>query len=150
MCRDPARTMTSDQIELVRTSFAKIHPVVEEAAVLFYARLFECDPSLRPLFKTDIREQGHKLMDIIGSAVDALDETEKVIPTLRELGARHVGYGVTEAHYDLVGDALLWTLRKALKDDYTSEMNEAWTAVYSFLSESMKSGARRSKESSAR
>lgn len=142
--------MTSDQIELVRTSFAKLQPVVDEAAVLFYARLFERDPSLRPLFQTDIREQGHKLMDIIGFAVDGLDEVEKLTPTLRELGARHVQYGATEGNYDAVGDALLWTLRKALKDEYTNEMNQAWAALYSFLSESMKSGARRSRESVAR
>ena len=142
--------MTSDQIELVRTSFARIQPVVEEAAVLFYARLFERDPSLRPLFHTDIREQGHKLMDIIGFAVDGLDAVEKLTPTLRELGVRHLHYGVTEGNYDVVGDALLWTLRKALKDEYTDEVNEAWAALYSFLSESMKSGARRSKESVAR
>jgi hemoglobin-like flavoprotein len=141
--------MTSDQIELVRISFSKIQPVVEEAAVLFYARLFECDPSLRPLFQTDIREQGRKLMDIIGFAVDRLDEAEKLTPTLRELGARHVEYGVKEDHYDVVGDALLWTLRKALKDEYTDEMNKAWAALYSFLSESMKSGAIRSTESVA-
>lgn len=142
--------MTSHQIELVRTSFAKLEPIVEEAAVLFYARLFELDPSLRPLFQTDIREQGHKLMDIIGFAVDGLDETEKLTPTLRELGARHVQYGVTAANYDIVGDALLWTLQKALKDEYTDEMNEAWAALYNFLSESMKSGARRATESAAR
>ena len=142
--------MTSDQIELVRKSFAQIQPVVEEAAVLFYARLFECDPSLRPLFQTDIREQGHKLMDIIGFAVDGLDDVEKLTPTLRELGARHVQYGATEGNYDVVGEALLWTLGKALKDKYTDEMNQAWAALYSFLSESMKSGARRSTESAAR
>jgi hemoglobin-like flavoprotein len=136
--------MTSEQIQLIRESFSKIQPVVEEAAVLFYARLFELDPSLRPLFHTDIREQGHKLMQVIGFAVDGLDRPEELAPALHELGARHVHYGVKESDYDTVGEALLWTVRKALKSDYTAQMNEAWAAVLYVLSESMKAGARQS------
>ena len=130
--------MTSEQIDRVRTSFEKIKPLVEETAVLFYARLFELDPDLRRLFKIDIREQGHKLMQIIGYAVDNLDRIDELVPVLRELGARHVEYGVKPAHYDMVGAALLWTLGKALKTDYTVEVNEAWTAVYGLMAESMK------------
>jgi hemoglobin-like flavoprotein len=133
--------MTAEQIELVRRSFAKIEPLVEEAAVLFYARLFELDPDLRSLFKVDIREQGHKLMQIIGFAVDNLDQIDDLVPTLRELGARHVEYGVQDEHYDMVGDALLWTLAKALKTDYTPATNEAWVAVYSLMADSMKGSA---------
>ena len=133
--------MTNEQINLVRKSFLKIGPVVEEAAVLFYARLFELDPELRQLFNIDMLEQGHKLMQILGFAVDKLDKVEELVPTLRELGARHVDYGVKDAHYDTVGTALLWTLEKALKSGYTSETHEAWISVYDLIAESMKSGA---------
>lgn len=141
--------MTSEQIEAVRTSFAKIEPVVEEAAVLFYARLFERDPDLRRLFTTDIREQGLKLMQMIALAVESLDRIEELTPLLQELGSRHVHYGVKDEHYDAVGDALLWMLRKALKEEYTREIHEAWTAIYGLLAEKMKGPAKPSLESAS-
>ena len=142
--------MTADQINLVKISFGKIQPVVEEAAVLFYARLFELDPSLRALFHTDIREQGHKLMQILGVAVEGLDRIGELQPTLEDLGARHIHYGVKDAHYDTVGEALLWTLRKALKSDYTEKIHDAWTETFAFIATTMKSGANKSRSSAAR
>jgi hemoglobin-like flavoprotein len=137
--------MDSKQIELVRASFAKIQPVTEEAAVLFYARLFELNPDLRRLFTIDIREQGHKLMDMLGFAVAGLERVDELIPALEALGQRHVGYGVEDSHYDTVGAALLWTLKQALKTEYTAETNQAWQALYTLLSETMK-GANQSVE----
>ena len=134
--------MNNKQIELVRASFARIEPVTEEAAVLFYARLFELDPDLRRLFKIDIREQGHKLMEILGFAIAGLDRLDELTPVLQALGLRHAGYGVEESHYDTVGAALLWTFEQALKDEYTVETNQAWETLYTFLSETMKGGAR--------
>ena len=131
--------MTREQIRLVRTSFAKLHPVLNEAAVLFYARLFELDPDIRPLFRIDIQEQGQKLMQMLGVAVDSLDRLDELIPELKALGERHVQYGVKDAHYDTVGTALLWTLEKALKEEYTPDMDQAWTAVYTLIANSMKS-----------
>jgi hemoglobin-like flavoprotein len=141
--------MNSRQIELVRTSFAQIKPITEETAVLFYARLFELNPELRKLFTIDIREQGHKLMDILGFAIAGLDRVDELKPALDALGQRHVGYGVQDSHYDTVGAALLWTLEQALKSDYTSEMHEAWTAVYTFISETMKGAERLPAEAAA-
>ena len=130
--------MTSEQIELVTASFAKILPLSEEAAVLFYARLFELDPDLRRLFKIDIREQGQKLMQLIGLAVGSLDTFDELLPVLRELGSRHVHYGVKDADYDTVRDALLWMLEKALKSEFTPEAREAWTLVYGLMADAMK------------
>ena len=130
--------MTSEQIELIRISFAKIEPLTEEAGVLFYARLFDIDPDLQRLFKTDIRDQGHKLMQVIGVAVENLDRLDELVPTLRELGSRHLQYGVKDAHYKTVGTALIWTLEKALKSEFTTETRVAWRALYNFLAESMK------------
>jgi hemoglobin-like flavoprotein len=138
--------MIREQINLVRESFAKVEPVAEEAAVLFYVRLFELDPALRPLFKNDIREQGLKLMLMIRFAVDGLERPEELFPAVRSLGARHAAYGVEDRHYETVGATLLWTLEEALKTDFTAEIKAAWTAVYSLLAENMKDAARREPE----
>ncbi len=133
--------MTNDQIRLVKDSFKRIEPLAEEAAVLFYARLFRLDPRLRPLFKNDIREQGSKLMEMLRVVVESLDRQKEFIPELRSLGARHVAYGVEEYHYDTVGTALLWTFEKALRPNYPAETKEAWNAAYSMLARTMKEGA---------
>jgi len=133
--------MTNDQISLVKESFKRIEPLAEEAAVLFYARLFKLDPSLRPLFKTDIREQGLKLMQMLRLVVESLSRFEELEPELRSLGDRHVTYGVDDHHYETVGAALLWTFEKALKPNYTAETKEAWAAVYSLLAQIMKEGS---------
>ena len=141
--------MTDDQIRLVRESFKKIEPLAEEAAILFYARLFELDPALRRLFKTDIREQGFKLMQMLSLVVDSLSHFEDLIPELHALGARHVDYGVEAHRYETVATALLWTFEKALDDDYTPETQAAWAAVYDLLAQVMKEGGSRTPENSA-
>lgn len=138
--------MTKEQINLVRTSFAKIEPVAEEAAVLFYAKLFDLDPNLRRLFKGGIREQGLKLMQMLELAVKGLDEIDKLVPAVRALGARHAAYGVEDRHYETVGKALLWTLEKALRADFTRETKAAWAAVYNLLAETMKDAAHQAPE----
>src|SRR5829696_5294955 len=106
--------MTPAEKKLVQTTFATLVPIADEAAALFYGRLFEIDPSLRPLFKGDLGEQGRKLMQMIGVAVNGLDALDQLVPAVKEMGRRHAGYGVTDAHYDAVAGALLWTLEKGL------------------------------------
>lgn len=133
--------MTGEQINLVRASLAKIEPVAEGAAVLFYARLFEIAPDLQRLFKGDIREQGRKLMRMIGAAVRSLDRLEEIAPAARALGARHVAYGVKDHHYETVAKALLWTLERALGAEFTAETRAAWTAIYQLLAQTMKDAA---------
>lgn len=141
--------MTSEQINLVRVSFAKIEPFAEEAAVLFYAKLFDLDPDLRRLFKTDIAQQGRKLMQMLEIAVNGLDRLDELAPEVRALGARHHTYGVDDRHYETVGAALLWTLEQAQKADFTPDTKEAWTAVYSLLAETMKDASREPSENTA-
>jgi hemoglobin-like flavoprotein len=141
--------MTDDQIRLVKQSFRRIEPLAEEVAVLFYARLFKLDPSLRPLFKTDIREQGSKLMQMLRLVVEGLSNLEALVPELHSLGTRHVGYGVEGRHYETVGTALLWTFEKALRPDYPDETQEAWNAAYSLLAEIMKEGSRAPEKAAA-
>ena len=135
--------MNSHEISLVKISFAKVAPIAEQAAALFYARLFELDPSLRALFRGgDMTEQGRKLMQMLSLAVNGLDRLEALAPAVRALGMRHAGYHVRDEHYDTVGEALLWTLGKGLGADFTAEMQAAWASTYWLLAETMKAGAR--------
>ncbi len=83
------------QKALVQTSFAQVRPIADAAAALFYRRLFELDPTLRPLFNGDMEEQGRKLMEMIGLAVKGLDRPDTLLPALAALGRRHAGYGVS-------------------------------------------------------
>ena len=133
--------MTPSQKELVKSSFAKVLPISDQAAELFYGRLFEIDPSLRPLFTTDMKEQGRKLMQMIAIAVRGLDDLGTLVPAVRDLGRRHVSYGVKDEHYETVGAALLWTLQQGLGDEFTPETKEAWVVVYGVLSSTMKEAA---------
>ena len=113
----------------------------DTAAALFYGRLFDLDPSLRPMFKRDMEEQGRMLMQVIGVAVASLDRLETLVPVLRDLGRRHGDYGVRDAHYDTVAEALLWTLQTGLGDKFTPEVREAWVTVYGVLAGTMQAGA---------
>ncbi len=133
--------MTPKQKTLVQVSFAKVAPIAEQAAELFYRRLFTLDPALKPLFKGDMQEQGRKLMRMIGTAVNGLDRLEALVPAVQDLGRRHVGYGVRPAHYDTVGAALLWTLEQGLGADFTPEVKTAWATVYGILAQTMKDAA---------
>lgn len=133
--------MTPEQAVLVKTSWAKVVPISEQAAELFYGKLFELDPALKDLFKGDMKEQGRKLMAMINTAVNALDKLESVVPAVQDLGKRHVAYGVKDKDYDTVGAALLWTLGEGLGDDFTDEVKDAWAAVYGVLAGTMKEAA---------
>ena len=134
--------MNSHEIALVKTSFQKVAPISDQAAALFYARLFELDPSLRELFHGDMGAQGRKLMQMLALAVNGLDRLETLAPAVRSLGMRHAAYHVRDEHYDTVGEALLWTLGKGLGAEFTAEMQAAWARVYWLLAETMKAGAR--------
>jgi hemoglobin-like flavoprotein len=133
--------MTEDQKTLIRSSFAQIAPNAQAVAALFYERLFVLDPTLRPLFKGDMEEQGRKLMGMIGVAVANLDRLDAVVPAIQQLGARHAGYGVPNQSYDTVGAALAWTLAQGLGPAYTAEMAAAWSDCYATLAAVMQQGA---------
>ena len=134
--------MTEEQKTLVRESFAKVEQISETAADLFYEKLFELDPSLRHLFRGDMKEQGRKLINMLGLAVKGLNNLNQLVPTVRELGVRHKNYGVKEAHFQTVGAALLWTLDKGLGENFTAEVEEAWTETYLILAGIMKEAFR--------
>jgi len=133
--------MTSKQIELVQGTWEHVIPISDQAAVLFYGRLFELKPDLKLLFKSDMKEQGAKLMRMITVAVRLLGDLDQLVPAAEDLGRRHVAYGVKEEHYAVVGTALLWTLDKGLGDAFTQEVREAWIAAYDLLATVMKNAA---------
>jgi hemoglobin-like flavoprotein len=133
--------MTPENIALVKDSWRQVMPIQDTAARLFYGRLFELDPSLRPLFKGDMAEQGRKLMTMINTAVVSLDNLGPILRAVEDLGRRHVAYGVTEAHYDTVGSALLWTLGRGLGEQFTQPVEAAWLEAYTTLASAMKQAA---------
>lgn len=125
------------QKTLVQTSFAQVVPIADQAAQLFYQRLFTLDPTLRTRFPEDMAEQRRKLMQTLQVAVKGLDNPEALVPILQTLAVRHVGYGVRNEHYATVGDALLWTLEQGLGEAFTSAIHDAWVAVYGLISSVM-------------
>ena len=135
-------SLTAEQKRLVRSSWALVMPIQDEAARLFYDRLFEIDPSTRSLFaSTHMTEQGKKLMHMINVAVASLERLDSIRSAVKELGRRHEGYGVKEEHYQSVGTALLWTLGQGLGEEFTPEVEEAWAETYGILTSVMKDGA---------
>jgi hemoglobin-like flavoprotein len=133
--------MTPREVELVQTTFQSVRPIADQAADLFYGRLFEIAPDVRPLFSEDLSEQKKKLMGMLATAVTNLHQVEKIVPAVQELGRRHGGYGVKDSHYQPVGEALIWTLDKGLGAAFTPEVKSAWVAAYTTLAGVMKSAA---------
>jgi len=126
--------MSPEQIALVQDSWKKVVPIAEQAAALFYEELFTLDPSLKSLFRNDMKAQGRKLTSMLNTAVVNLTRLEEILPAVQDLGRRHVDYGVEPAHYETVGEALLTTLGKGLGDDFTPEVRAAWVETYTALS----------------
>jgi len=126
--------MTPDQVKLVQQSFAKVAPISETAAVLFYDRLFETAPTVKAMFPADMTEQRKKLMAMLAAVVNGLANLDSILPAASALAKRHVAYGARAEHYPVVGSALLWTLEKGLGDAWTPELADAWTAAYGTLS----------------
>ena len=133
--------MTAAQQELVRTTFARLAVMPEVAGALFYERLFATNPSLRPLFENDMRIQGIKLMTMLAMVVYNLPGPGQILPAIRDLAVRHAGYGVKLADYDVMREALLWTLEQALGEDFTLAVRKAWTICYDELAGEMKAAA---------
>lgn len=133
--------MTPHQIELVQSSFSLVEPIIEPAAMMFYDRLFQLDPSLRPMFRTPQAEQARKLAHVLTVVVKSLSRPQQILPAVEELGRRHSNYGVRPEHYATVGAALLWTLQSGLGEAFTPEVRDAWSSAYLFLSSTMQKAA---------
>lgn len=133
--------MTPEQVAYIQRTFAMLVPIQEKAGLLFYNRLFEIAPSVRPLFKDDVSEQAKKLMQVLAIAAKGLSHPDTLVPVVQSLGARHVAYGVKDEHYGPVAEALLWTLEQGLQEAFTPQVKEAWIAAYTLLSTIMKEAA---------
>ena len=138
--------LTQAQVRLVQETFAVIAPIADDAAALFYRRLFELDPSLRAMFKGNMADQRKKLMQMLTVTVKGITFWNRLIPVVEDLGRRHAAYGVSDSHYETVGAALLWTLEKGLGKDFTPDVREAWATVYGLLAATMKEAAARELE----
>ncbi len=134
-------SITTRQIALVQGSFRKVEPIAEQAAEIFYNKLFEYDPSLKPMFKGDIKDQGRKLMATLKVAVNGASDLNKLVPVLHQLADRHVGYGVKPKDYTPVGNALLFALKTGLGDEFTPELRQAWVDTFRLIATTMKEHA---------
>jgi hemoglobin-like flavoprotein len=126
--------MTPEQVRLVQQSFAQVVPIADKAAEIFYDRLFELAPAVKPLFRGDMAEQRRKLIATLAVVVGGLSDLPSVLPAASALAKRHVGYGAQPEHYPVVGEALLWTLARGLGPQWTPDVAGAWTAAYTTLS----------------
>jgi hemoglobin-like flavoprotein len=133
--------LTAKDVQTVRTDWQRLLPKAAAAATLFYDRLFELDPSLRGLFKADLSEQKTKLLLMLGAAVRGLDDLPSLVPVVEALGRRHAVYGVKPEHYETVGAALVWALKKGLGDGFDADHEAAWVKIYGLLAETMQNAA---------
>lgn len=133
--------MEANQISLVQETFKLVVPIKETAAELFYNKLFELDPSTRDMFPEDVTEQGKKLMAALATVVSGLTDLDSIVPIVQQLGVSHVGYGVEDRHYGVVGEALIWTLEQGLGDAFVVEVRDAWLAAYTLLADVMTEAA---------
>jgi nitric oxide dioxygenase len=137
--------MTQHQIGLVQSSFSLVVPILESATMMFYDRLFQLDPSLRPMFRTPQPDQAGKLAHVLTVVVKGLNRPDQILPAVEELGRRHSNYGVRPEHYATVGAALLWTLQSGLGEAFTAEVRDAWSSAYLLLSSTMQKAAAEAK-----
>lgn len=133
--------MTAEQVYLIRKSFAELARHDHVAALVFYRRLFEIDPSLRPLFRSNIEDQSRKLMDMLGMLIAMLERPAGLEAELKSMGDRHAGYGVKDEHYATVGSALLDMLAETLDKSFTPDVRAAWAALYAAVAAAMLRGA---------
>ena len=135
--------MRPDQIACIREAFDRLWPVNRRFADLFYARLFELDPTARTLFRGDLEVLKTKLLSMLATIVGAADRPEIFDLVVEDLGRRHALFGVTPAQYSAVGEALIWSLGEALGPALTQSRREAWSDFYKVVQLSMLRGAAR-------
>jgi hemoglobin-like flavoprotein len=129
--------MNPTEAKLVQDSFAKVVPISDHAAVIFYDRLFEIAPAVKAMFPADLKEQRKNLMAALAIVVGGLSKLETILPAASALAKRHIAYGARPEHYAVVGAALLWILEKGLGESWTLEVACAWAAAYGALSDFM-------------
>jgi nitric oxide dioxygenase len=137
------KALTPEQKRLVRASFEALEEYSESVVKLFYGRLFELAPQVRPLFRIDINQQSRKLLDMLTTIVAAIDNFEALRPRLEELGYKHIAYGAKPEHYEALRVALLWAMGAALDLEFDKETKAAWSELLGMVSGAMIDGAKR-------
>jgi len=141
MTSDRAPILTPRQKRLVKQSFESIQDYSNSLTKLFYGRLFELQPALRPMFKINLEDQSRKILDMLVVIVDALDDFDALRPRLAELGRKHVTYGVVPEHYQIVRTALVWAVGQALELEFDSDTKAAWNQMLDAVAAAMLEGA---------
>ena len=129
--------MKVEQLDLIRQSLIHVHPLADQIAKSFYARLFEVTPHLQKLFTGDMHRQGAMLMTSLELAVSNLDNPENILPAIQALGERHMSYGVKAEYYPLAREAYLWALEEHLGEKFTPALQKAWVEAFDALTEAM-------------
>lgn len=137
----PANWPEPRNIHAIRESFAAIRLSDREAGSVFYRRLFEVAPGVRPLFPPSLEEQADKLFKTLKVLVASLERLDALQPVLHDLGRRHLAYGAEPEHYAVVGSVLIWTLREALGETFTMEVEREWRRLFTVASQAMLRGA---------
>lgn len=144
--------MTPAQLRLLQRSFAKIEPKADEFGSIFYQRLFQIAPEIRPLFRTDLKAQQSKFMKVIGEVVQlhlraiislpvtAQSSGRAVLPGAFWSGKLHAAYGVRMEDYDVMKSALVWALEQTLLEECTAEVKDAWSTAYDVVVKAMQEG----------
>jgi EAL domain-containing protein (putative c-di-GMP-specific phosphodiesterase class I)/hemoglobin-like flavoprotein len=136
-----ATTLTAHDVMLVRSSFALAVPIQDDIFTLFYDRVFAVAPEMRVLFANDISGQKLKLMALLTICIGKLHDFPALVPSLKQLGARHLTYGARTEHYAIIGEALLHALKAGLGNSFTQEICSAWIKAYNALAVTMQVGA---------
>lgn len=138
---DATSVVSPRQTRLIRQSLESLEDYSNSLTKLFYGRLFELAPSTRHLFKVSLEEQSRKLLEMLVTAAEALDDFESLRPRLTELGRKHVAYGAKPEHYDVLRTALLWALAQALEQEFDPDTKAAWEQMLRVISDTMLEGA---------
>lgn len=134
--------MDQEVIIQVQQSFKQVVPIADKVGRIFYARLFETHPEVRPMFAEDIQPQAKKLVQMLALIVNSLHKLDTILPVVDDLARRHKSYGVVDAHYPVVGDTLIWTLEQGLGDAFTPQVKRAWATAFDTLSSVMITAAK--------
>ena len=135
----PELGITADERGLILDSIESLREYREPFALLFYGKLFELDPGARRLFHVDLAVQGRKVMDMLSSVAESLNDFGPMRGQLAELGRQHAEYGVQPEQYDTLSRALLWSLSQALGANFDPAVRDAWSKALAAICAAMQS-----------
>ncbi len=126
---------------ILKESWTLVEEQQDKLASHFYARIFLAHPEVRDLFPIHMDVQRARLLGAIVTAIQNLDDPERFDEYLRSLGRDHRKFYVVPAHYDVVGLALIETLREFAGEEWSPEYDQAWRDAYAVIAKKMLAGA---------